>query len=78
MEEKPKKYKDIKVRQSRDMAKAHGKAPISLGALRRRDEPEWEWNIKDTAQLRLGMGFYRVGLGQRETLFHDRWGSSQP
>lgn len=69
MEEKPKKYnKDIKVRESRDMAWAHGRAPTSLGALRRMDEPEGWWNGKGTAQLRLGMRFYRVGWGQRETL----------
>lgn len=54
------------------MAWASGRAQISLGALRRRDEPEWGWDSKDTAQLRLGIRFYRVGLGQRETLLHDR------
>lgn len=73
LEEKHKKCnKEIKVRESRDVAWARGRAQISLGALRRRDEPEGGWNSKDTAQLRLGVRFYRVGLRQGETLFCDR------
>lgn len=45
------------------MAWPHGRAQIYLGALRG-DEPEGRWNSKETAQLRVGMGFYSVGWGK--------------
>lgn len=71
MEEKPKKYnKDIKVRESRDMAWAHGRAPISFGALRRKDEPEGQWNSKGTAQTEDEV--LQSGLGAKGDPAHDR------